>query len=188
MGAVPLVGKLVRLAMPDCEEDARIMAGWSRDGEYMRLANGEPAMIYPSKHVNDWIHETEDKVHFMIRTLADDRLIGECDLSDFNWPVGNAWVGIGVGERDFWGQGYGTDAMRLLVRYGFEELGLRRISLTVFEYNVRARRSYEKIGFQLEGTARQAIQRAGKRWDMYYMGILRREWDEDKQQVTTSET
>jgi len=64
----------------------------------------------------------------------------------------------------------------VVLRYGFNELNLRRVTLTVFEYNPRAIRSYEKAGFQHEGRVRQALLRDGKRWDMFYMGILRDDW------------
>ena len=85
-------------------------------------------------------------------------------------------MGIGIGEREFWGKGYGTDAMDLILRYAFVELNLRRVSLNVFEFNQRALRSYEKAGFQLEGRQRQVMQREGRRSDILYMGILREEW------------
>jgi RimJ/RimL family protein N-acetyltransferase len=69
--------------------------------------------------------------------------------------------------------------MDLLLRYGFTELNLRRISLTMFEFDRRAVRSYEKAGFQLDGSQRQFMRREGRRWDILYMGILREEWMEN---------
>ena len=66
--------------------------------------------------------------------------------------------------------------MNLTLRYAFTELNLRRVSLDVFEFNERAVRSYEKVGFHMEGRQRQAIIREGRRWDMLFMGILREEW------------
>jgi RimJ/RimL family protein N-acetyltransferase len=85
-------------------------------------------------------------------------------------------VGIGIGERDFWSKGYGTDTMKVCLRYAFLELGLQRVSLGVFEYNPRAVRSYEKAGFKLEGRTRYDAHREGKRYDSLWMGILREEW------------
>jgi RimJ/RimL family protein N-acetyltransferase len=93
-----------------------------------------------------------------------------------NWGGRDAFVGIAIGERDYWGKGYGTDAMRTILHYGFTEINLRRVTLTVFEYNPRAIRSYEKAGFRHEGRLRQFLNREGRRWDMLYMGILREEW------------
>jgi RimJ/RimL family protein N-acetyltransferase len=66
--------------------------------------------------------------------------------------------------------------MKICLRYAFLELGLQRVTLGVFAYNPRAQRSYEKVGFQLEGRTRQDILREGKRGDTLWMGILREEW------------
>ena len=85
-------------------------------------------------------------------------------------------MGIGLGEREYWGKGYGTDTMRLAVRYAFMELNLNRVTLNVFEYNPRAIRCYEKAGFRHEGRQRQFLNRNGRRWDVLEMGILRDEW------------
>jgi RimJ/RimL family protein N-acetyltransferase len=85
-------------------------------------------------------------------------------------------LGIGILRREYWGRGYGSEAVSLMLRFGFTELNLRRISLSVFEYNTRAVRAYEKAGFQQEGRLRQALQRDGRRWDELFMGILREDW------------
>jgi RimJ/RimL family protein N-acetyltransferase len=112
----------------------------------------------------------------MIRMLNSDRLIGGVGLWLESWAHGEAWVGIGIGDRDFWGSGYGTDAMGLILRYAFTELNLRRVSLEVFAHNPRAIRSYEKAGFRREGVIRSDCRRDGQRWDSVFMGILRDEW------------
>ncbi len=104
-------------------------------------------------------------------------LIGEIDLSGINWASGESIVGIGIGDRNDWGKGYGTDAMRVILRFAFEELNLHRVFLNTFEYNPRALRAYEKCGFKHEGRVRGMLNRDGKRWDVIYMGILREEWE-----------
>jgi len=88
-------------------------------------------------------------------------------------------MGIGIGEREFRGKGYGRDALNILLRYAFMELNLRRVTLTVFEYNEQAIRMYQQAGFRLEGRHRQVLHREGRRWDMLEMGILREEWMEN---------
>ena len=85
-------------------------------------------------------------------------------------------MGIGIGEEELWGKGYGTDAVRLMLNYAFTELNLRRISLDLFEYNQRALRSYQKAGFVEEGRMRGIFQREGRRWDSIYVWILRDDW------------
>ncbi len=110
-----------------------------------------------------------------MRTLAEDKLIGATGLVP-NLVHGDAWVYIVVGDRDYWGKGYGTDAMRSIVQYGFVELNLRRITLGLHSYNPRALKSYEKVGFKMEGKMRGEGLRDGQRYDGFYMGILREEW------------
>jgi len=94
-------------------------------------------------------------------------------------------VGLGIGERDFWGRGYGTDVMKLILRYAFMEINLRRVTLTVFEYNPRAIRSYEKAGFRHEGRLRKLLHRDGRRYDELFMGILREEWLEKNAELVS---
>lgn len=72
------------------------------------------------------------------------------------------------------------DAMRLILGYAFHELNLHRVTLGVFEYIERARRSYEKVVFTIEGRVRGDMLRQGKRWDVFIMGILREEWLEQE--------
>lgn len=175
-------GRLVRLSAEDPEKVLEYLSRWGRDSEYWRLAMDEPAMWYSRRENKEFIEkellgDQLDQFFFMIRTLEDDRIIGEIGLDGVLWSHGDAWVGISIGEKEYWGRGYGTDAMRVLLHYAFTELNLHRISLSVFEYNPRAIRSYEKAGFVLEGREREAIARGGKRWDMIYMGILREEWE-----------
>jgi len=178
-----LSGKKVRLVAPNPETDAKHLARWALDSEYLRLLDFDPARQWSIKKHKEWLEkdlvETEksDNFFFMIRILAEDRLIGLVGLDGILWNQGTAWVGIGIGERDYWGKGYGTDAMCTILGYGFDELNLHRISLNVFEYNQRAIRSYEKAGFTVEGRMRQFLRRDGQRWDLIYMGILREDWE-----------
>jgi len=176
-------GSLIRLAGIDPEEASKTFAQWNRDSEYMRLLDTDPPRLHSSKAIKEWLEKDLEKkaemYWFAVRTLEDDRLLGDITLSVINWGSREAFAGIAIGAREFWGKGYGTDAMGLLLRYGFIELNLRRISLNVFEFNQRALRSYEKAGFRLEGRQRQFIQREGRRWDILYMGLLREEWMEN---------
>ena len=170
-------GTYVRLAVFDPEKDADIMAKWNLDSEYSRLLDAGPAYMWTPKQIKDFLEKEKDNYFFIIHDLADDKPIGLIDLSGFNWSARHAWVGIGLGEREFWGKGYGSDAMRVLLRYAFNELNLNRINLNVFEYNERAVKSYLKCGFIVEGRTRKAMLREGRRWDMIFMGILKSEWE-----------
>ena len=128
--------------------------------------------------MKEWLEKHLDEMYgFTIHKLDDDQMIGMVDFSGVDWTAGSAWVGIGIGDPQYWGKGYGTEAMRLLLNFGFGHLNLRRVTLNVFEYNERAIRSYEKCGFKVEGRLRKWMQRSGERYDLIYMGILRSEWE-----------
>ena len=172
-------GHLIRLAALDAEASAEWFARWDRDMEYMRLLDSDPRHLLTAKQIKAEIEKQEtagQEIAFAIRTLADDRLIGFVDLDGFNRAHGDSFVGIGIGDRAYWGRGYGTDTMRVLLRYAFTELNLFRVSLDVFSYNLRAVRSYEKAGFMVEGRQRQALCRDGQHHDLIFMGVLRDEW------------
>lgn len=182
-----LYGQLVRLVAANAETDAETMARWSKNADYLLMLDSEPAMPQSVKqakrNIAEWMeHEQHNSFGFMIRTLADNRLIGFVGLGGINWNNGDGWVGIGIGETEYWGKGYGTDAMRLTLRFAFTELNLHRVSLNTFECNPRAIRSYDKAGFVVEGRERQVLNREGRRWDVIYMGILRQEWEHKQEE------
>lgn len=118
----------------------------------------------------------KDAYHFVICLLDGDRPIGTIGLHEIDHVDGNAALGIMIGEPALWGQGLGTDALDALLDFGFGELRLERIWLEVYDFNARARRSYEKSGFTLEGTLRRAIYRRGEYHDVHVMAILVDEW------------
>ena len=180
-------GELVRLVAEDSQTIAECFSRWQRDSEYWRLLDSDPTRLPSPMRVKEWVEkelmkDPPDLFWFMIRTLEDDRLIGDTGLDGIRWSHGDAFVGIGVGERQYWNKGYGTDAMRIMLRFAFAELNLHRVTLNVFEYNRRAMRSYEKAGFTIEGRQRGWIHRDGKRYDLIYMGLLRSDWEASKDQ------
>jgi diamine N-acetyltransferase len=101
------------------------------------------------------------------------KMIGSVAFDSINWRVRSAEFGILIGDKSFWNQGYGTEAVRLLVQHGFNTLNLNRIFLHVFENNPRAIRAYEKAGFTLEGRERQAEFKDGRYIDVLRMSKLR---------------
>jgi RimJ/RimL family protein N-acetyltransferase len=103
--------------------------------------------------------------------------IGNIGFSSIDWRNRQSEFGIMIGEKSFWNQGYGTEAVRLLVRHGFNTLNLNRIYLHVFENNPGAIRAYEKAGFIHEGKERQAEFKNGEYIDVLMMSILKDEFE-----------
>jgi len=176
-----LTGKLVRLSAFDPEEMSKSWPRWILNSEYFRLLFSSARPLYSPKAELKWMEEEVGEMSpanysFGIRTLAEDKLIGELGLEVVDWSGREAFVGLGIGESEYWSKGYGTDIMNILLRFAFTELNLKRVSLGVFEYNPRAIRSYEKAGFRHEGRLRSLLHREGRRWDNLFMGILREEW------------
>ena len=125
----------------------------------------EQQLTDKSKHI--FAIETEDGIH-----------IGNVGLHDLNWKDRNAVLGIVIGDKEFWGRGYGTDAVLTMLRFAFEELNLHRVSLIAYDHNHRAIRCYEKSGFLHEGRDREARFSGGKYHDDIRMSILASEFSE----------
>lgn len=176
-----LRGKNVRLAAQDMEQAAPHYFAWSSDAEYMRLVDGEPPVplsLKATRETNerDWPEDDPSNIMFLIRANEDDRIIGFANLDYISWSHGDSYMGLGLGDKAYWGRGYGAESMNLLLRYAFTELNLQRMTLTVFAYNERAIRMYQKCGFKVEGIHREYLYREGRRWDLVSMGVLREEW------------
>ena len=175
-------GQLVRLTSEDPESVARGFARWMQDSEFVRMLETNPEPMFSVKKNQEWSEkdlnaENRSEFFFSIRKLEGDPALGFVVLHSIQWNHGEAWVSIGIGERDGRGKGYGSDAMRVVLRYAFRELNLYRVSLGVFGYNRRAIHCYEKVGFIHEGLRRLTMNRAGQRWDICQMGILLPEWE-----------
>ncbi len=104
------------------------------------------------------------------------KLIGNCGAFSMDVVSRSCELGIMIGAKEEWNKGYGAEAMTLLIKHGFETLNLNRIFLRVYAENVRAVRSYEKVGFVLEGRMREAVYKHGNYDDVLFMSVLRSEW------------
>ena len=107
---------------------------------------------------------------------ADGQYIGYCGLMDLQNRHGNLELGILIGDRAYWGRGYGRDTVHLLLEYAFHYLGARRIALTTHAKNARAIRCYQACGFVEEGRPRKVVWIEGEYTDLVEMSILRDEW------------
>ena len=157
-------------------EDIPTFVRWFADPEVRNflLVNSPISHAQEEKWVERKLEDADSEL-FAIETL-DGTHIGNIELFDFQRIHRHAELGVVIGEKEYWGQGYGSDAIRTLLRFGFEELNLHRIHLGVYEDNKRGIRAYQKCGFQLEGRLRDAIYRQGRYFDMLVMGILDHEF------------
>lgn len=156
---------------------------------YLKWINDQEIMQYLSAYVpltrmkeEDWIEDLknrDDTILFAISIFDEngkEKHIGNCGLHDIDWRNRSSEVGIMIGEKEYHGKGYGTEAIELLIKYGFEEVNLNRIFLRVFDFNERAINSYIKVGFIEEGRIRQGQFKKGKYHDLILMSILHEEW------------
>lgn len=175
-------GELVRLREYK-KEDVKLAQDYINDPEVKRLLNPGIPYLYTLEDEQKWfdsLSASNDTYSFAIETLEDSKYIGGCGINRIDWKNSVAEVGIFIGDKDKWGKGYGTDAMRILVKFIFEQMNINRIKLNVFSFNQRAIKSYEKCGFKVEGILRQEVFRDGKYYDDIVMGILKEEYFEQK--------
>ena len=165
-------GHSVRFAPLDAERDAETVSKWSHDPEYLRLLSADVARpLSPfqiKKQYEEWEKDAEKHpaFNFAVRLKEDDRLIGFVRLFRIEWTHATGSLQIGIGDRNDRGKGYGTEALRMVLRYAFDELNLYRLAAVTAAYNTGAIRFLERAGFVEEVRRRQAVQRDGQRWDM----------------------
>lgn len=111
---------------------------------------------------------------------ADGKCIGECGLYQVDDTAHTCELGIGIGDKAYWGKGYGREALQLLLNYAFRLRNFRRVYLRVNATNQRAIHAYRACGFVEEGRLRAHVWSNGEYIDLVYMGVLRSEWDASK--------
>jgi RimJ/RimL family protein N-acetyltransferase len=168
---------------PFTEDDLPGMLQVLRDPEALKLTGAvhdeaEPASLAGEKRFRDWYasrNDQPDRLDLAVIDRARGGCVGEAVLNE--WQPGNHScsfrIALGPAGR---GRGLGTEATRLIVGYGFEQLGMHRISLEVYAFNPRARRVYEKAGFRAEGVLRESLRYGGQWIDATVMSILASEW------------
>ena len=151
---------------------------WYSDSEVARLTRYQDGPMRPEEIERFFSARVlgPDALTMAIHVRATDRLIGSCAFSQLDGDNGSALYHITIGEKDTWGLGYGTEATELMLEHAFVRLGLHRVALSVFAFNERAIRSYQKAGFTTEGRAREAIWRGGRFWDEISMSVLEQDW------------
>jgi UDP-4-amino-4,6-dideoxy-N-acetyl-beta-L-altrosamine N-acetyltransferase len=120
-----------------------------------------------------------NQVNFEIREKEGNELIGHCGLYYIDWVSRHAEFGIYVGDQNYRNGGYGSDSLRTLIKYGFQDLNLNKIWCEVYANN-NALGVYERLGFVLEGVQRQHYFNEGKYWDSRILSLLKTEWENNE--------
>jgi len=176
-------GEAIYLGPIDYEKDAEIEARWTQDAQFMHLMGLEAACPMSPEQVRKKYEALEKEAeqdrnlfYFTLRTRPDGRLIGYARIYWIEWAHGNAMLQLGIGDPCDRGKGYGSQALRLLLRFAFAELNLFRLGAVIPEYNQAALRLFQKAGFVEEACRRKAVHRYGRRWNLIHLGLLREEW------------
>jgi diamine N-acetyltransferase len=177
-----LFGERVRLRAAE-KDDMTDFLRWVNDADVTEnLFLVSPMSRFEEENWYDAMMKRPESEHVLVIEIRDEspnqeyRSIGTCQFHNLDWRNRSAEIGIMIGEKAFWDQGYGTETMRLLLRHGFDTLNLHRIWLQVYAKNKRGIRAYEKAGFMLEGKYRQAHYQQGKYHDVHLMSVLKEEW------------
>jgi len=169
------------LLRPVARKDAPLFVKWLNDPEIIQNL----LIFLPLTEIAEekWIEKISlsenDTVFVIEKKMPDDKAvpIGVCGLHGISWKDRYGVFGIFIGDKDYWRKGLGLAAGNLLIRYGFEQLNLNRISSSVLDFNEASQGLHEKLGFEVEGERRQAIFKNGRYADEFILGLLKEEWN-----------
>lgn len=155
--------------------DLPLFAKWFADLELTAYTSG-PGISFMLEHEEEWFTKViaGDRLKtFTIIRREDDAVIGSVSLQNMDYRHGTSELGIAIGDKGAWNQGYGSEAVRLISDFGFTFCGLNTIYLWLIAFNERAHRAYLKAGFKEAGRIRQFYNVNGKRYDRVLMDCTR---------------
>jgi len=173
-----LVGDRIYLS-PRSTEDVEKFTEWLNDFETTDYIGRSSQLITLAGEKEYLEKDMSPEAIFVIVTLEDDKMIGTVSIEKINHIDGRGTLGIFIGDKDYRNNGYGTEAIRLILEYGFRYLNLNNINLCLMEFNERALACYKKCGFKEYGRRRKCRFVNGKYYDAIYMDILAEEFTGD---------
>lgn len=171
-----LVGDLVRLR-PFRDDDLDVLWAMVNDDEGNRLTGTHAS--FTREDVARWYRGrggSDDRVDLAIARLSDDGCVGEVVLNDIDRDNRSCGFRISLAGPHVYGQGFGSEATRLMLRHAFDDLDLHRVELEVYAFNERAIHVYAGAGFTVEGVRRDALRWEGAYHDAVVMSVLAPEW------------
>lgn len=172
-----LVSERLYLRPLEPAQDNHLYSTWLNDEEIRRYFSIYPTSDTRSKERLENLYKSFNHIILGVALKENNRLIGLVGLKDINLLNQSSEFYV-ILDRSVHGKGYGTEATRLMIQYGFMELNLNRIQTQDMEENIGGWRADEKAGFKYEGTIREAIMRFGTYHDVRIYSILRREFME----------
>jgi RimJ/RimL family protein N-acetyltransferase len=178
-----LEGRRVRLRSFELSDVDEIMKYWN-SVELRRLLGSVDRGPAARNEEEEWIRNTwkqrqERKAFTLaVEAIAENKLIGGTSLFNIDWTSRSAETGISIYNPKYWGKGYGSESMNLLLDFAFRDLNLNRVQLEAFDFNKRAQKCYVKVGFKEVGRRRKTRFIDGKYHDSIVMDILREEWQQ----------
>lgn len=166
---------LIRPLEPD---DIEAFYQWYNDPEVNYWASGAWPLntLFSEEEIEKRFFESDmDERRYTILTLRKER-IGTIGFREVNIPARSATLFIVIGDKNYWGQGYGSDAIETILRFLFNQWNFHRVSLDTWDGNLRAKKAYEKLGFKLEGKLRDARFVSGEYRDALIYGLLSTEF------------
>ncbi|MSU55562.1 MAG: N-acetyltransferase [Candidatus Taylorbacteria bacterium] len=172
---VSLVGVRGTILRPVMQSDIPLAMKWMNDPEVSEFLNSHLPLTL--KNEEEWYNGvSSDKNQAVFIIVVKDCPIGIMGIHRINWFDRTATTGAVIGEKEYWGKGYGTDAKMILLDYAFNTLNLRKIFSSVIAFNKRSLQYSLHCGYVLEGRGRQEIFRKGRYWDRIILGLFKREW------------
>ena len=163
------------------DEEIEKFTGWLNDFEVTDYIGRTSQMttLPGEKDYFENIIKDNDRRQFNIVSLNENKLVGTISLENINWIERSAVLGIFIGDEDFRNNGYGAEAIKIILEYGFKYINLHSIRLDLLSVNERAHKCYLKCGFKDTGASREEIFLNGKYYDKLHMDILENEFEGD---------
>jgi len=159
--------------------DLKYLQKWANDPEVAYWARAETNISNVTiGEFRRWYYRRSSSSvkRFIIETKESKKPIGSISYRDYDSINKVIVLGIHIGEKNYWGKGFGTDAIKTFVKYLFDTLDINRIELDTFDENIRAIKAYQKCGFKIEGVLREARLIEGKFHDVIIMGMTRKDY------------
>lgn len=170
-----LEGKMVNLR-PFGKADIPTLTYWINDPEVRKFLIG--TWPQTERQEEEWFNKlgSDDKNIVLAIETKDGILIGSMGIHRIDWKDRVATTGALIGEKEYWGKGYGTDAKMILLDYAFNTLNLRKICSNVYPYNKRSLHYSLHCGYKIEGRRRRQVFKNGRYWDLIELGLFKEEW------------